>query len=251
MNRYKTGYIYAAKCNITNKYYIGQTIQNPKKRWYRHKYDALNFKDYKIFSSNPCGRKFYNAIRKYGYNNFTWFVVKELHNCTTQTLDMQEKFWISFYNSIDNGYNSKQGGTNGAHLKENIQKQYVSIINYTTGEIYECINDAEKETGISHSNIIAVCKGRRKSAGGYVFGYIDDNITPEEIKIKLQKANNSINNNKKKKILCITTNEIFESLHAQPYTDYRNLSNYLHGSNKTKYCGRHPQTNQPLIWKFI
>ena len=36
---------------------------------------------------------------------------------------------------------------------------------------YACAGDAEKETGISMANIRLVCRGRRKSAGGYVWNY--------------------------------------------------------------------------------
>lgn len=31
--------------------------------------------------------------------------------------------------------------------------------------------EAEKITGISHSNIVAVCNGRRKTAGGFIWKY--------------------------------------------------------------------------------
>lgn len=36
---------------------------------------------------------------------------------------------------------------------------------------YACAGDAEKETGISMANIRLVCRGKRKSAGGYVWNY--------------------------------------------------------------------------------
>ncbi len=35
-------------------------------------------------------------------------------------------------------------------------------------KLYE---EAEKITGISHSNIVAVCNGRRKTAGGFIWKY--------------------------------------------------------------------------------
>lgn len=38
-------------------------------------------------------------------------------------------------------------------------------------KIYNSISDASRETGIHHSNIIANCKGRRKSAGGFIWEY--------------------------------------------------------------------------------
>lgn len=36
---------------------------------------------------------------------------------------------------------------------------------------YNSIQEAEKTTGISHSNIVAVCNGRRKTAGGFIWKY--------------------------------------------------------------------------------
>lgn len=36
---------------------------------------------------------------------------------------------------------------------------------------YACAGDAEKETGISMANIRLVCRGKRKSAGGYTWAY--------------------------------------------------------------------------------
>ena len=40
-----------------------------------------------------------------------------------------------------------------------------------TGKRYEAVADAEKETGISHQNIIKVCRGNRPVAGGYHWVY--------------------------------------------------------------------------------
>lgn len=36
---------------------------------------------------------------------------------------------------------------------------------------YNSIQEAEKITGISHNNIVAVCNGRRKTAGGFIWKY--------------------------------------------------------------------------------
>lgn len=37
--------------------------------------------------------------------------------------------------------------------------------------IFNSVVEAEKETGVPHSNIVACCKGRLKTAGGYVWRY--------------------------------------------------------------------------------
>ena len=42
-----------------------------------------------------------------------------------------------------------------------------------TQAIYESIQQASRETGIPHSNIIKVCQGERKTCGGYTFEYVD------------------------------------------------------------------------------
>lgn len=38
---------------------------------------------------------------------------------------------------------------------------------------WNCISDAEKKYSIAHGKISAVCKGKRKSAGGYIWKYKD------------------------------------------------------------------------------
>ena len=39
------------------------------------------------------------------------------------------------------------------------------------GKTYRCISDAERETGIDNASIIRCCKGKQKSAGGYIWRY--------------------------------------------------------------------------------
>ncbi len=47
---------------------------------------------------------------------------------------------------------------------------------------YKSITEAERETGINHTNIMACCRYRLKSAGGYQWKYADDNTCVEPIK---------------------------------------------------------------------
>ena len=47
--------------------------------------------------------------------------------------------------------------------------------------IWDYIRQVEKETGISHANISKCCKGKSKTAGGYIWRYTDDEITKEYI----------------------------------------------------------------------
>lgn len=56
----------------------------------------------------------------------------------------------------------------------------VSVINTTTGDVYESIIEAEKQTGALSQNICRNCNNRIKTAGGYVWKYYDDYV--KEIK---------------------------------------------------------------------
>lgn len=93
------GYIYKITNTINNKIYIGQTV-NPQKRWLKHLSVARS--DYKYNSY------FYNAINKYGSDNFKFEVIEE---CNVLCMDERESFWIKELNSLTpNGYNLTPGG---------------------------------------------------------------------------------------------------------------------------------------------
>lgn len=90
--------IYRAHNIVNNKNYIGFT-SSLKTRKYHHRRNA----DKKI------NRKFYDAINKYGWNNFQW----EILYCSIDRehcLNQMEQHFIDEYDSIRNGYNMCNGG---------------------------------------------------------------------------------------------------------------------------------------------
>lgn len=92
----RNDYVVYIHKNISNgKVYVGQTC-NLSERW------RNNGKNY--FNSI----KFYNAIKKYGWNNFTHEVVYS--NLNKQAADKLEKELIYKYNSIEEGYNLRRHG---------------------------------------------------------------------------------------------------------------------------------------------
>lgn len=104
--------VYMHKNLINGKVYIGQTC-NVSERW------RCNGKNY--FNSI----KFYNAIKKYGWNNFSHEVLYE--NLNQEAADIIEKELIEKYNSIDDGYNLKEGGARGALSEDSLRKLGDSI----------------------------------------------------------------------------------------------------------------------------
>ncbi len=96
------GLIYCVHCISTGKKYIGQTVQKLQ---------------YRINHHFTCKRPshFHRAIRKYGRSNFICGVVEE---CDFDCLNEREMYWIQYFNTFENGYNSDSGGMNGRLLSE-------------------------------------------------------------------------------------------------------------------------------------
>lgn len=114
------GFIYKITNNVNGKVYIGQTIQTIKERFYQHCATKC--------SDSVLNMAIHKAIKKYGKSNFTIEVIEEVDK---DSLNDREKFWIEYYNSYNNGYNSTRGGQDGfTHCKEldaeSIIKEYNS-----------------------------------------------------------------------------------------------------------------------------
>ena len=175
------------KNKINNKVYVGITCQKTNYRW-------------GAGSGYRQQPKFYNAIKKYGWDNFEHIILFE--NLSFEEAKQKEIEIISKYNAFTKkyGYNSTKGGdgSNGVPCSEE-KKQKISKANkghkfneetkllmsklklgkkpinckkvlcIETGIIYDSMHTAEKETGAKYKNISKVCKGEygRKTAGGY------------------------------------------------------------------------------------
>lgn len=114
------GFIYKITNNVNGKVYIGQTIQTIKERFYQHCSTKC--------SDSVLNMAIHRAIKKYGKSNFTIEVIEEVDK---DSLNDREKFWIEYYNSYNNGYNSTRGGQDSStHCKEldaeSIIKEYNS-----------------------------------------------------------------------------------------------------------------------------
>lgn len=88
--------IYKFTNNITKKSYIGQSI-NLESRYNSHKRNYLN-KNLSTYNS-----KFYRAIRKYGFENFTYEILCQSENYTVEELNYYEQLYIKQYNSFLDG----------------------------------------------------------------------------------------------------------------------------------------------------
>lgn len=116
------GFIYKITNTINGKSYIGQTIQNVKERFYQH----CATKCSKVVSNMAIHR----AIKKYGKSNFTVEVIEEIDSTN---LNDRERYWIKYYNSYNNGYNSTKGGQDGCKPFKDLDVESI-IKEYNTGK---------------------------------------------------------------------------------------------------------------------
>ena len=116
------GFIYKITNKINGKSYIGQTIQNVKERFYQH-------------CATKCSQAVLNmaihrAINKYGKSNFTIEVIEEVESTN---LNDRERYWIRYYDSYNNGYNSTKGGQDGIKLFKNLDTESI-VREYKSGK---------------------------------------------------------------------------------------------------------------------
>ena len=176
------GIIYCYKNKVNGKCYIGQTI-NEAKRKRDHKTAALR--------SEVKGSVFHSAIRKYGYNSFEYTI---LHSGKTkEELNVLEQIEIEKYNTLSPfGYNLKTGGKQRTKLsKQSYDKNKESCIrrwsnkeehdkhikNMNRPEVKARISESLKNSKAFHESFALSAEKRKK-------GYIERRIKNAPIKAK-------------------------------------------------------------------
>jgi group I intron endonuclease len=146
--------IYKATNLITNKSYIGFTKKFSKRK-NEHKYESFHKKCVGYDSY------FHRAIRKYGWQNFTWEILYqslEGNHCK----DIMENYFIMEYNSFINGYNKTLGGDgclgfkHTKEHKEKLRKMYLGQNNPMYGRSYHRNNEHK-------NNMSKLLKGIKKT----------------------------------------------------------------------------------------
>jgi group I intron endonuclease len=107
------GYIYKITNTISNKKYVGCTIQDDvKKRWESHKRLAKKDKGCTALK---------NAFKKYGIDKFKFEIIIL---CFNEDCFKYEKEYIKKYNTlVPNGYNISEGGNGGGLFKGKQHRQ--------------------------------------------------------------------------------------------------------------------------------
>lgn len=239
--------IYIHKNKINNKVYIGQTKQNPQKRW-------DNGRGYETSS------RFYNAILKYGWDNFEHLILYT--GLSEKEAEEKEKELIAKYNSTNEkfGYNIQPGGKSTKHSEET--KRKIGAANAISlkgkklspercaliSEMFMGENNpfyGKHHTDETKEKISSSRKGKCVGEQHPMYG----KKHTEEALLKISKNRTGKGG---KAVICINTGEIFDCImDAARWCGLANgssISQACRGNQKT--AGIHPITKEKLQWKY-
>ena len=227
LSKNKVWTIYKHTCILNGYSYIGQTFCS-------NIYDRFGKN-----GINYAGTLFGDMITILGWNNFTHEII-ETGITSLKLANERECYWIGFYRTwtgFDDckGYNTMRGGGNnwyiasqetrtkmslaklGSHHTDeynaalSAQTGFGKILCIETGIIYYSAGDAFRKTKIRH--ILECCHKHRTIAGGYHWAFVMDLARINELSEFFGKDRH-ITKFAKRKVKCLETNEIFESITA-------------------------------------
>lgn len=245
----------------SGKSYVGQTVDEVRRK-----------AEFKNLSLSYGGNKIYNARKKYGPENFQYYIESEIcansEEDLSNLLDIAESFYIQKYDSYKNGYNSTEGGESlrGYNkTKEQVEKQKRSLKEYykthrnpyakyvlqysPEGEFikeWNSATEAETTLGYSRSSVSNCCTGRTKSSCGFIWRYKES----DEIPLKIDVSGINAKSKKHQSILQFNTDGSFvqEWKSIKDIKDHYDLSS--NSSQISEVCRGKRKTALGYIWRY-
>ena len=185
--------IYRIYCKISKKSYIGQTcLEDWTKR--------ISCHFFKSYTKCPALKA---AILKYGYEAFDYFLIEKVNN--QKEADQKERFWIKAFNSLSpNGYNLKDGGQFGGGVYTDESRQKLK------GRIPWNKGKSMPERTEHHKKMLSLNAKKLNLDRNFI-------ISREK---------------QKRKIICLTTNKVYNSvsdLSREIETSTSNICKHLKG----------------------
>lgn len=164
-------YIYKITNLINDEFYIGQTISSLEHRFSQHK----------TYARNGGETIFARAIRKYGEENF---IIESLEICEEIELDEKETFYIK---TLKPKYNIKQEANGRIETTWNnheikmytLKGEFIQDFNSILMASKWLVQNEKSESKNPYtlvSHICDVCSGKRKTAYGFIWRYVDNDF---------------------------------------------------------------------------
>lgn len=157
------GYVYVIKNELSNKIYVGQTTQEPYKRFAGHLLD-IDRRDIPL----------YRDIKELGINFFRFQVIETVQD---ELLNEREFYWINYFDSLEHGYNGakppseeSQDSIKGILVLKQFSKDGKFIKTFKTAkaaavEIFPDLEEKEQAQKAKH--ISDAARGVKASAYGF------------------------------------------------------------------------------------
>ncbi|WP_346961274.1 hypothetical protein [Clostridium sp.] len=205
-----------------DKYYVGITCQDVKKRWnsgWGYYYQV-----------------FWTVIKKYGWNNIKHEILYE--GLSKKEAEHKEMELIKYYNSRlgHDGYNATNGGEGGGGGTRDWAKPVYCI---DTNKAYRTSDVAGEKLNINGNKIRHCCNANktlkkcRHKYRSMHWVYLDD-----------------WSGLRKRPVYCVELKKIYMSV-SLAEKHYFNTSVGACCSGKRKTAGRHPETNEKLHWMYL
>lgn len=169
---------------------------------------------------------FFEEIQKYGWENFEHIILED--NIVDEAINLRENYWIQFYqaDNPEHGYNSHKSGSVSESTRQKMSDSW-----------HKDPERAKRQREVLKQNCQNI---DRSGTNNPMYG----------------KSRSGINAGRKRKVECIETGEIFETLtDASKWCNPNgsNLKSHISEQIKGKrdYCGRHPDTKIKLHWRYI
>lgn len=217
--------VYIHRNKVNNKVYIGITKQKPSHRWGK---DGNGYKQHKYF---------YQAIQKYGWDNFEHIIL--YNNIAPEEAYLLEQQLIQKYHSNDRkyGYNLSIGGEKGSL---GITMSYSSRLKIRKANLGKHLSkEAKEKDRKAHLGDKNPMYGKTSPMRGVIKGNMS-----EEQKKKI--SNSSI----KRKVYCKELNATFDSLNQAEKTTGINKGSIANVCMKRQtYAGIINDTQ--LTWEYL
>ena len=239
--------IYKITNLINNKLYIGQTCKTLNERMLTHKNSMIS----------GVNTHLYNAMRRYGWENFKFEVVCKA--TSQEELDELEVYYIDYYDTYRHGYNMTLGGSTNPMVCKAVKEKHDNIMRSESvrNKIRDSVKQYFAENGGVSEKTRKKLSDQKKSFYASESGAKAKQHFKETFKLSPEHFR-ALNDSKNKSVYCIDLdgNKIAEFPRVKDAADwwfshgYGNVKDVNYLNDRIKESSKHNRYIRGLKWIY-